>query len=141
MFKAILAGLLFFLATPSWADVVCEMNSALGNRVQVAVDLFEPPTINGTPFSKSPTATVRVIAPNGTILSERIYRDLASVYDGHESGLITGPGFSFKYADDYGCIRSVAFVADTRGGDPGFIESLGAAQCTGGQTPDDICQP
>ena len=61
------------------------------------------------------------------MVSQQKFDSLSAVYDGHESGLVTGPGFAFKYADDYGCIRKVVIMMDTRGGDPGFIETMNVA--------------
>lgn len=114
-------------ATPG--PMVCTAKTTFGGTLTVTVR------------AEAGTADVVVTGDAGAIELSQQITGLASVWDGHETGLITGPGLAVRYANDYGCYRRIAITTNVRGGGIGYIETLDVAGCLGGTTPDDVCYP
>lgn len=63
-----------------------------------------------------------------------------SVWDGHETGLITGPGFALVYNNWFGCIRNAKVIINVRlSGSVNNIDQVEFAVCRGGTTSDQAC--
>lgn len=83
------------------------------------------------------TARVTVISSDGKAEIDKTI-PVENTWDGHLTGLATGPGLSVKFESAYGCFRNVRITTNTRG-NPGLIDELAVDTCTGGSTPDDVC--
>lgn len=66
------------------------------------------------------------------------FSGVASVWDGHMTGLATAPGLSIKYENHFGCLRDVVVTTHVRK-EPGYIATVIFPTCKGGQLPDDLC--
>jgi hypothetical protein len=58
------------------------------------------------------------------------------------NGLITDKGLAIYLENHYGCVRNVSVMTDLR--EPfnaGYMGKISFGTCSGGSTPDDICQP
>jgi hypothetical protein len=112
------------LSLPAVAAIVCEGASRLGNKVTTTID--------------GSTVTVVVTKDSDTLLTET-FQNVSDTWDGHMTGLMTAPGLSVKYEDQYGCIRNVVVTTNVRGGGIGYIEQISSRVCRGGSTSDDLC--
>ena len=107
------------VSASSFADLLCRAHTQMGDaEIQIA-DHF-----------------VRV---SGAALSQPVvFHHLQNSYDGHETAMITAPGFSISYQNWYGCIHNAVVTTNFRDG-IGFIETVQIGQCSGGSTSDEIC--
>jgi hypothetical protein len=118
MNKWIVMGIL--ISGSAHADIVCKVNTSVG-PAQVDIS-HNSVTITGA-----------------ALQSPVVYSPFDSRYDGHGTLLITAPGLSITYQNAFGCIRNAQITANFRDGEPGLIESVEAALCSGGSTPDRYC--
>ncbi len=120
---------LLSVVTSAQAAIVCETKMRDGETLKVTVS------------PKEQVATVQRIDSDGVIQLQSQFKTLASVWDGHMTGLMTAPGISFKYENWYGCIRAVEVTTNFRTVELPLIKSIDFAGCKGGTTPDEICFP
>ena len=119
--KSVLALLVFFGASTVFADnIVCKGKNRMGSAVQVEI-AEDSVTLSGA----------------GLLGKKRVIKDLTRV-----NGLITGPGLAITMDDDYGCLHNAVIIAEfTPYLNQGYMEVVNVNTCSGGSTPDAICQP
>lgn len=75
-------------------------------------------------------ATVELQSATNKILNiKRKYDDLADLWDGSLSGLITALGFSLKYERHYGCLRNLELTTNLGWDGQVVIETVSFASC------------
>jgi hypothetical protein len=126
--KAILLSALLLTTASATANaaIVCDAQTRFGTQVQVTI-------------AEDHSAHVTVTDSDGNTGLDEDFPRTANVWDGHMTGLITAPGLSFKYENQYGCIRNVLITTNVRGGGIGFIDTVRVPVCRGGTTSDHVC--
>lgn len=112
----------FLLGTTAAAAIVCEGNSERG-KVKITIDDGSTVTVEGAALTKPV-----------------VFNQVAKIYDGHATFLLTAPGLAIKMPDIFGCIRDVEVITNLRDFSPtGFIAPVRFDVCQGGTTPDETC--
>lgn len=110
------------------AAIVCNGVTSFGSSLKVTL-------------AEDQSAHVEVTNQDGSKELEQDFKTTDDVWDGHMTGIITAPGLSVKYENQYGCIRNIVVTTNVRGGGVGFIDTVKIRTCRGGSTPDDLCMP
>lgn len=124
MKKIILVLLSQMVVLSANAAIVCTGTTSFGSQLKLTID--------------QSTAHL-IVDPSELQGIDKVFNNIEDEWDGHETGLITAPGLSVKYQNDYGCIKNVVVTTNIRGGGVGYIESISIPRCSGGTTPDSIC--
>jgi hypothetical protein len=106
------------------ASIVCQGKTTFGSSLRLVLN----------PDS---SAQLAVYDENGVVVNES-FPHTDEAYDGHMTGLITAPGLSVKYENQYGCIRHVVVTANIRG-EIGLIQTVMIPVCRGGSVSDQVC--
>lgn len=122
LFSMALGLTTIFLVGSANAAIVCEGSTAMG-MIRV--------TLQGD----------NVKVEGGALSAPAVFEKVDRVYDGHETMLVTAPGFAMRYANEYGCIKNAEIITNlrTENGNVGFIGSFKAPSCKGGSTSDELC--
>ncbi len=107
---------LLLVSSVSQADIVCRGELArTGSRAEVVI------------------SQDKVTVAGGSLKQPQVFKNLQVT-----NGLITSRGLAVTFEDNYGCLRDAVIITDFGSGN---VDILKVDTCSGGSTPDPICQP